>query len=55
MDIISLTLAKAYTDEKADEKADKVEVTSADNGKFMQVVNGEWAAVTVPNANGVSF
>ena len=30
-------------------------VTSSDNGKFLQVSNGAWAAVTVPNANGVSF
>lgn len=31
------------------------EVTASDNGKFMRVVNGEWAAVKVSNANGVSF
>lgn len=30
-------------------------VTSADNGKVAQVVNGVWAAATIPNANGVSF
>ena len=30
-------------------------VTSADNGKFLRVVNGAWAAATVENANGVSF
>lgn len=30
-------------------------VTSADNGKVLQVVNGVWAAATIPNANGVSF
>lgn len=30
-------------------------VTSSDNGKFLQVVNGAWAAVTIANANGVSF
>lgn len=30
-------------------------VTSSDNGKFLTVVSGAWAATTVPNANGVSF
>ena len=44
--------------EKAD-LADDVpllpDVTAADNGKFLRVVNGAWAAATVDNANGVSF
>lgn len=30
-------------------------VTSSDNGKVLQVVNGEWEAAMIPNANGVSF
>lgn len=30
-------------------------VTSSDNGKFLRVVNGAWAAASVPSANGVSF
>ena len=30
-------------------------VTTADNGKFLRVVNGAWAAVTISDANGVSF
>ena len=30
-------------------------VTSADNGKVLRVVNGEWAAASLPSANGVSF
>lgn len=30
-------------------------VTTADNGKFLRVVNGAWAAVEIANANGVSF
>lgn len=30
-------------------------VTASDNGKFLRVVNGAWAAATVDNANGVSF
>lgn len=30
-------------------------VTAADNGKFLRVVNGAWAAVEITNANGGSF
>lgn len=30
-------------------------VTTADNDKFLQVVNGEWAAVAIADANGVKF
>lgn len=30
-------------------------VTTADNGKFLRVVNGAWAADTVPSAGGVAF
>lgn len=30
-------------------------VTEDDNGKFLRVVDGMWQAVTVDNANGVSF
>ena len=30
-------------------------VTTADNGKFLRVVNGEWAAVAITDANGVKF
>lgn len=30
-------------------------VTSSDNGKFLRVDGGIWKAVTVPDANGVSF
>ena len=30
-------------------------VTTADNGKFLRVVNGAWAAVEIANANGGSF
>ena len=39
---------------KAD-SAVNVTVTTADNGKFLRVVNGAWAAATIPDANGVSF
>lgn len=30
-------------------------VSAADNGKVLQVVNGAWAAATIPSANGVNF
>lgn len=30
-------------------------VTSSDNGKVLRVVNGEWAAASLPSASGVSF
>ena len=30
-------------------------VTTADNGKFLRVVDGAWAAVAIANANGGSF
>ena len=30
-------------------------VTTSDNGKFLRVVNGVWAAVEIANANGGSF
>lgn len=30
-------------------------VTATDNGKFLRVANGAWAAVEIANANGVSF
>ena len=32
-----------------------IPVTASDNGKFLRVVNGAWAAVKIANANGVSF
>lgn len=33
----------------------EIPVTTADNGKFMRVVNGQWAAEAVATAKGVSF
>lgn len=39
---------------KAD-SAVNVSVTTADNGKFLRVVNGKWAASEISNANGGSF
>ena len=36
-------------------KMQAVSVTSDDKGKFLRVVDGVWAAATVPNANGERF
>lgn len=30
-------------------------VTASDNGKFLRVVSGAWAAASISDANGVSF
>lgn len=37
------------------DKQDKIAVTTSDNGKFMRVVDGVWAAITVPNAEDGEF
>ena len=52
------SLAFKSTVAKADLAADVPllpDVTAADNGKFLRVVNGAWAAATVDNANGGAF
>lgn len=51
-------LAFKSTVAKADLAADVPllpDVTAADNGKFLRVVNGAWAAASVPDANGGAF
>lgn len=39
----------------AEDKKELPSVSISDNGKFLQVVNGVWTAVTIPDANGGSF
>ena len=39
----------------AEDKTDLPDVTSADNGKVLRVVNGAWAAVNVEAAEGAMF
>lgn len=46
----SIETAMAGTDYMA-----PIPVTTADNGKFLRVVDGAWAAAAIDNANGVSF
>ena len=41
--------------EKGDPGAGVPTVTTANNGQFLRVVNGAWAASTVPNAEEASF
>lgn len=41
--------------EAVDMPAGAPAVTATDNGKFLRVVNGAWAAAAISNANGVSF
>ena len=41
--------------EAQDMPSDMPEVTTADNGKFLRVVDGAWAAATIANAEGVLF
>ena len=38
-----------------DATKERPNVTTADNGKFLRVVSGAWAAVEIANANGGSF
>lgn len=33
----------------------KIEVSTSDNGKFLRVVDGVWAASSVPNAEEATF
>lgn len=42
-------------DETVPETVSLPSVSTADNGKFLRVVNGAWSAVTVDSAEGVSF
>lgn len=49
----TLTESKAYTDEKVKEGLPAV--SASDNGKFLRVSNGAWAAEAVPNAEEGSY
>ena len=46
---------KQYVDNKIVSGQGLPTVTAADNGKFLRVVSGKWAATTIQNAEGVEF
>lgn len=53
-------MEQTYTKQEIDQLVTELRglfptISAADNGKFLRVVNGAWAAATVENANGVSF
>ena len=62
VDVVTLTLAKAYTDKKVangggsgGSGAGLPPVTETNNGNLLQVVNGAWAAVSLPSAEQSEF
>lgn len=38
-----------------EDKKELPSVSTSDNGKFLRVINGAWAAAAIDNANGGSF
>ena len=65
MDILTYGMAKAYTNKTIAKAADMIgnvlnevalpTVSTADNGKMLQVVDGEWSAVTITDGNEVAY
>lgn len=61
LDVITLAAAKNYTDEKVGSGGNGGSgsglppVTAANNGNFLQVVNGAWAAVSLLSAEESKF
>lgn len=54
--VTTITVSSDYTAAlTTTELQPEIPVTADDNGKFLRVVNGTWAADTVPSAGGVSF
>lgn len=54
--VTTITVSSDYTAAlTTTELQPEIPVTADDNGKFLRVVNGAWAADTVPSAGGVSF
>ena len=57
---VTLAASKKYTDQRLESSegaspSTLPAVTDSDNGKVLRVVNGAWAADTIPNAEGVGF
>lgn len=44
-----------YPESTGETSGELPSVSAADNGKFLRVVNGAWAAATVPSAESNSF
>lgn len=62
LDVTTLAVAKAYTDKKVANSGGSTggggglpTVGTADNGKFLQVVNGAWTATEIPSAENSEF
>lgn len=61
LDVITLAASKKYTDEKISSGGNTgggsglPSVGTADNGKFLQVVNGVWTATEIPSAENSEF
>lgn len=63
LDALTLAVAKKYTDEKVASGGGSGDgtgsvlppVTAANNGNFLRVVNGVWAAASLPIAEEASF
>ena len=65
MNILTYGMAKAYTDKSIAKAANMISsvlddvalptVSTADNGKMLQVVDGEWSAVTITDGNEVAY
>ena len=60
---VTLAASKKYTDQRLESSEGGAgtssstlpAVTESDNGKVLKVVNGMWAAASIPKAEGVGF
>ena len=62
LDVITLAAAKNYTDEKVANSGGNggagtglPPVTAANNGNFLRVIDGKWAAASLPIAEDSDF
>lgn len=57
MDFLTFALAVLTAKKKGggDDGAKLPTVSTADNGKMLQVVDGEWSAVTITDGNEVAY
>ena len=52
---IDQAVSDVQTNKAAWSRKELPTVTTSDNGKFLRVVSGAWAAAEIANANGGSF